>query len=108
MQITIDLPEPLAQQLAVYLQAHPQETVSSLVREALEIKLTPKDSSKLLELAGIAAEATTEIPSTSMSNEEKINRFFRVADQMAWSNEIDPITEADIEAEIEAYWAEKR
>jgi hypothetical protein len=57
MQITIDLPEPLAQQLADYLKAHPQETVLSLVQEALEIKLFPKNSSRLLELAGIVAEA---------------------------------------------------
>ncbi|WP_416674633.1 hypothetical protein [Egbenema bharatensis] len=57
MQITIDLPEPLARQLTDYLRAHPQETVVSLVQEALEIKRSPKDSSKLLELAGIVAEA---------------------------------------------------
>lgn len=57
MQITIDLPEPLAQQLTDYLRAHPQETVVSLVQEALETKRSPKDSSKLLELAGIVAKA---------------------------------------------------
>jgi hypothetical protein len=57
MQITIDLPEPLAQQLTDYLKAHPQETVVSLMQEALAVKLLPKDSAKLLELAGIVAEA---------------------------------------------------
>jgi hypothetical protein len=57
MQITIDLPDSLAQQLATYLRAHPQETVLSLVQEALEIKLFPKDGSKLLEFAGIVTEA---------------------------------------------------
>ena len=108
MQITIELPEPLARQLAAYLQAHPQETVSSLVQEALEIKLAPEDTSELLELAGIVAETTTEIPSAPMSNEEKINRFFRIADQLARLNEVDPMTEAEIQAEIEACRAEKR
>jgi hypothetical protein len=57
MQITIDLPEPLAQQLVDYLDAHPQETVVSLVQEALVVKLLPKDSSGLLKFAGIVAEA---------------------------------------------------
>jgi hypothetical protein len=108
MQITIELPEPLALQLAAYLQAHPQETVSSLVQEALEIKLAPEDPSELSELAGLMAETATEIPSVPMSNEEKINRFFRIADQLARLNEVDPITEAEIQAEIEACRADQR
>jgi metal-responsive CopG/Arc/MetJ family transcriptional regulator len=57
MQRTIDLPDDLAQRLDAYLQEHPEETFSSLIREALETKLTPKDISTLLTLAGIVTEA---------------------------------------------------
>lgn len=56
-QITIELPDKLAAQLNAYLEANPQETLALLIDEALRIKLTPKDSSKLLELAGIVTEA---------------------------------------------------
>ncbi|MEO0949564.1 MAG: hypothetical protein AAFY11_15750 [Cyanobacteria bacterium J06641_5] len=57
MRCTVELPEALARELEAYLQEHPEESVSSLVREALEIKLLPRDSAKLLELAGIVQEA---------------------------------------------------
>lgn len=57
MQRTIDLPDELAQSLDAYLQEHPEETFFSLVKEALETKLIPKDTSKLLKLAGIVIEA---------------------------------------------------
>jgi predicted DNA-binding protein len=40
MQRTIDLPDDLAQRLDTYLQEHPEETLFSLVKEALENKLT--------------------------------------------------------------------
>lgn len=56
-KITIDLPDKLAAQLNAYLEANPQENLALLIDEALRIKLTPKDSSKLLELAGIVTEA---------------------------------------------------
>ena len=57
MERVINLPEELAQRLDIYLQEHPEETFYSLVKEALEIKLMPKDISKLLDLAGIVTEA---------------------------------------------------
>jgi hypothetical protein len=57
MQITIELPDALAQQLAAYLQAHPDKTVSTVFKEALEIKLLPKNTARLLELAGIVTDA---------------------------------------------------
>lgn len=57
MQRTIELPDDLAQRLDKYLQEHPEETFYSLVKEALETKLIPKDTSKLLKLAGIVTEA---------------------------------------------------
>ncbi|KOR38510.1 hypothetical protein AM228_00530 [Planktothricoides sp. SR001] len=56
-QITIELPDKLAEQLNAYLEANPQDSLARLIDEALQIKLTPKDSSKLLELAGIVTEA---------------------------------------------------
>lgn len=57
MKRVIDLPDELAQSLDVYLQEHPEETFFSLVKDALETKLIPKDTSKLLTLAGIVTEA---------------------------------------------------
>jgi hypothetical protein len=55
-QLTIELPDQLAEQLNTYLQTHPEETIVGLIHEALKIKLLPKDSSKLLELAGIVTD----------------------------------------------------
>lgn len=57
MQLTVELPDALADRLNAYLKEHPEETVLSLIQEALEVKLIPKDSSALLELAGIVTEA---------------------------------------------------
>lgn len=57
MKRTIYLPEHLDGQLDKYLKEHPSETLSSLVQEVLEVKLVPKDISKLLALSGIVAEA---------------------------------------------------
>lgn len=56
-QLTIELPDHLAEQLNTYLQSHPEETLVGLIHEALKIKMLPKDSSKLLELAGIVTDA---------------------------------------------------
>ena len=55
-QLTIELPDHLAEQLNTYLQTHPEDTIVGLIHEALKIKLLPKDSSKLLELAGIVTD----------------------------------------------------
>ena len=56
-ELTIELPDTLAEQLDSYLQAHPDENLVGLIQEVLDRKLTPKDSSKLLALAGIVADA---------------------------------------------------
>jgi metal-responsive CopG/Arc/MetJ family transcriptional regulator len=64
-QLTIEIPDHLAEQLDQYLQAHTEETLVGLIHEALKIKLLPKDSSKLLMLAGIVADTPT--------SDEKIN-----------------------------------
>ncbi len=60
MQRTIDLADELAESLDAYLREHPNETISSLIQAALAIKLMPKHSSKLLQLAGIVTEAPYE------------------------------------------------
>ncbi len=57
MKRTIYLPEDLDQRLSDYLKAYPDQTLSSLVQEALETKLAGKDISKLLTLAGIVPNA---------------------------------------------------
>lgn len=56
-ELTIELPDALAEQLATYLHTHPDETLAGLIHEALEIKLIPKDTSGLLKLAGIVTTA---------------------------------------------------
>ncbi len=56
-QFTIELPDRLAEELKAYLQANPRETLAGLIDEALQAKPIPKDTSKLLELAGIVTEA---------------------------------------------------
>jgi hypothetical protein len=56
-QLTIELPDQLAEQISDYLRAYPTETLATLIQEALQVRLVSKDSSKLLALAGIVAEA---------------------------------------------------
>lgn len=56
-QITIELPDRLAEQLTAYMQDHPGATLAGLIDEALQTKLIPKDTSKLLTLAGIVTDA---------------------------------------------------
>ncbi|PSB07629.1 hypothetical protein C7B76_27720 [filamentous cyanobacterium CCP2] len=58
VQRSIELPEHLAQRLDAYLQTHPKESLSSLVIDILEMKLQPRDLSKLLELSGIVTESS--------------------------------------------------
>ncbi|MUL35566.1 hypothetical protein [Gloeocapsopsis dulcis] len=58
MKRTIYLPDDIAERLNKYLIDHPNETLSSVVQEALEKKLAPKDVSKLLSFAGIVQNAS--------------------------------------------------
>jgi hypothetical protein len=57
MQIQLEVPASLAQQLQDYLQSHPEESVLSLIQSALDLKQPAKDPSKLLQLAGMVSEA---------------------------------------------------
>ena len=56
-EVRIELPEQLAKQLDFYFQTHPDETLVGLIQDALEIRLLPKDTAKLLQLAGIVTDA---------------------------------------------------
>ncbi|MGB3291535.1 MAG: hypothetical protein WBB01_00925 [Phormidesmis sp.] len=56
-QLTIELPDQLAEQLTAYLETYPIESLAALIQEALQVRLVPKDSSKLLTLAGIVTAA---------------------------------------------------
>jgi hypothetical protein len=56
-QLTIELPDQLAEQLSDYLKDYPNETLATLIQEALQVRLISKDGSKLLALAGIVTEA---------------------------------------------------
>jgi hypothetical protein len=43
-----------------------------------------------------------------ISQHERINRFFATADKLSKFNELAPISEEEIQAEVEAYRSEKR
>jgi metal-responsive CopG/Arc/MetJ family transcriptional regulator len=70
MKCTINLPDTLAQQLEQYLKDNPNQTLDSLIKEALEEKLTNKNLSKLLNLAGIVSESPTN---ASDNPEDSVN-----------------------------------
>lgn len=53
MRKTIFLPDAIGARLEDHLKNHPNETASSVIQEALEMRLRPKrDLSALLEIAG--------------------------------------------------------
>lgn len=56
-QLTIELPDQLAEQLTAYLETYPTATLAELIREALQVRLVPKDGAELLALAGIVTDA---------------------------------------------------
>jgi len=57
---TIYLPEELATRVDDYLQAHRSLTFSSLVQQALERQIVPRDPRAILKLAGIVASGGEE------------------------------------------------
>ena len=60
MRKTIYLPDDLADQVHEYLKRHRGETFSSLVQDALQEKVNPKDSRGILRLAGLVDVDTFE------------------------------------------------
>lgn len=56
-QITIEISDQVAKKLNAFLKEHPEETIENIIQDSLYIKQFPKDSSKILELAGIVSDA---------------------------------------------------
>jgi hypothetical protein len=50
---TIYLPEDLAERVNDYLEAHQGHTLSSLIQEALEQRMGPKDPDAILKMIGL-------------------------------------------------------
>lgn len=59
MRHTIYLPDELAQRVEGYLRDRPSLSLSALVQEALERRLTPLDPTAILDLAGLVPDAST-------------------------------------------------
>ncbi len=53
MKRTVYIPDEMDKRIDDYLQEHPDETLSSIIQEAIQSKLAQKDVSELLALAGI-------------------------------------------------------
>jgi hypothetical protein len=58
MRRTIYLPDELDKRVEAYLREHPGVSLSTLVRQALEERLTPPDPRAILELAGLVPQAS--------------------------------------------------
>ena len=57
MKRTVYIPEELGESLSEYLKEHPEETLSSIMQEAIHRKLAQKNVSDFLALAGIVKDA---------------------------------------------------
>ena len=69
----------------------------------------PEDLFLQAQAAGLTEpEQVEDLFRQALARKEKVARFFEIADQLAALNETDPITEAEIEEEIQAVRAEKR
>lgn len=58
MRKTIYLPDELAARVDEYLEFHPSMTFSSLVRQALDREVSPRDASAMLKLIGLVGKDT--------------------------------------------------
>jgi hypothetical protein len=70
MKRTVYLSEDLETRVSDYLQQNPQLTFSSLVQDALETALAPKDLSHLLNLAGVVT--TVETPAAAKAEDQLV------------------------------------
>jgi hypothetical protein len=59
VKASVYIPQELEQKVQTYLEGHPNETLSSLVQDALESKLQPRPN-RILELAGFVDSRTTK------------------------------------------------
>ena len=62
MRRTVYLPDKLNEHVEAYLAKYPGMTFSRLVQQLLKERVTPRDLSALLELAGIVKEKSGRIP----------------------------------------------
>lgn len=53
MKRTVYIPDELAEAVNEYLREHPDETLSSIMQEAVQKKLAQKKVSRFLSLAGL-------------------------------------------------------
>jgi hypothetical protein len=58
---TIYLPDDLAAQVEDYLKLHKGETFSSLVQEALEVRIAPPKRPSILDLIGFVSVDPTDV-----------------------------------------------
>lgn len=56
-QLTIEIPEQLAEELNAYLGKNPEDNMTRIIKEALRVRTVAKDPAKFLELAGIVKDA---------------------------------------------------
>jgi hypothetical protein len=69
----------------------------------------PDDLIKRAQAVGLfAPERAEDLFRRELERQEKIARFFELADRLAQLNQTDPITPEEIEAEIQAARAERR
>jgi len=68
MRKTIYIPDDLAADVNEYLKRHRGETLSSLVQDVLKERVSPRDTSGLLRLAGM-------VDVEPFESEEKAQRF---------------------------------
>ena len=75
-----------------------------------EIRLQlPEDLFLQAQAAGLTEpEQVENLFRQALVRKENVRRFFEIADKLAALNETEPITEAEIEQEIQAARAEKR
>jgi len=57
-QITIELPQQLAQDLKNYLAENTSESIEGIISDALYIRTFPKDPSEILKLAGVVTQVS--------------------------------------------------
>jgi len=60
MKRTVYIPDRLAERVAAYLARHPDLTLSALVQDVLQQRLSPPDPRGILKLAGLVPLASTQ------------------------------------------------
>lgn len=74
MKRTVYIPNELAEAIDNYLKEHPEETLSSIMQEAIQKKLAPKTISKFLALAGLIQDAPCNAANHAEDYDMQISR----------------------------------